>query len=514
MDEQRGSGVGQSAPSRLIESIIADRLEPAPEASAFPLELEELARSYSLELPFRSGGHLSQLFRFFPGRRAAGTSGDGDDEGVVAGGAASADECGSRARSRRGGKLAARKGLSWCRLLGLGRRRGASLGGCCLAHSDTRNNFVISHSDNAIDSRASAAPSASSSIENLVGMGSAASAGSARDELTRDAMELLGPLASELRRGSWADSVRASSPRRNLLESEAPLEPASRVSVCLLDKRKHRARIKLELSAEGARRSAMARAQLARVERRLVAAWSEAPAGSSLKTRARLTERLADRLVARLNGTLARAERSSRSRGASARADRAQVGALVELTKVSLNNLIDAQLLLRNKLKLELRQQQSGPATSSGAISMAGSAALGGSCATFGATGGPFAPELHDSLLRNNFNLLKIWQNLEETKRLACFVCEPIKASLADLFWFSRERSRLAHLVCGPSSDLQLLTSPLVSLDAIQVKCGLIQVSSHPCTSLLLLPARVVRAPRRSAIQSDAAQLARCTEFN
>jgi len=148
---------------------------------------------------------------------------------------------------------------------------------------------------------------------------------------------------------------------------------------------------------------------------------------------------------------------------------------LIELVKTSLNQLIDAQLLLRNKLT-----------SSSGAEQQASSSWQ------------LFRVHDYESLLRDNFNLLKIWQNLEETNKLACFVCEPIKTSLADLFCFNRQRhdwpsSQLAfessntnlatsQLFASPLASnpkCLLLVSPLVCLDAGQVKRGLIQVSRH-----------------------------------
>lgn len=191
-----------------------------------------------------------------------------------------------------------------------------------------------------------------------------------------------------------------------------------------------------------------------------------------------------------------------------------QVQQLIELAKTSLNQLIDAQLLLRNWLT----------SMASGADHHQGAAQApdGSTCALGLSRASQLLAQAskgaeYENLLKNNFNLLKIWQNLEETPSgLVCFVCEPLKANLADLFWFNRHRSEWANSneigyyassttaassgrnqhgasfrhqqtllvgssgatdTCSASAEC-LIASPLISLDSIQLKRGLMQVSS------------------------------------
>lgn len=276
-------------------------------------------------------------------------------------------------------------------------------------------------------------------------------------ELKEEVWQLISPLISELRRCSTLSEVSSridlDQSSNNLPEQQQQqnmiLDTAfdsSNVSICLFDKRSRL--IKLKNGAENGRRWAKTKSRLNELCFKLT---------GSTKTNSLTTTNLIDleykvdkfirnRMPTCLDEKYSSHERISKS----------ELEQLIDLTKNSLNNLIDAQLLLRNKLTTEQQQQQV-------LMTSINSNLLG------------------NDLLRNNFNLLKIWQNIEETKRLVCFVCEPIKANLNDLFWFSRKHA-IEDLSLSTTtttySDHCLLSSPLISLDTIQVKRGLLQVSS------------------------------------
>lgn len=325
-------------------------------------------------------------------------------------------------------------------------------------------------------------------------------------ELKAEVLQMIGPLLDQLRRNSslgestrpdytCLESMGLEQQAILLQDSGSLLDPSTtcRVSVCLFDKRPRKL-TSAGHDADNGRRWAQAqrRLQELRWKLRLSAASSsnlEAPPDRSQ------LERKLCRLVGAKRIKLSTppsqdpyhqwsSSGSGRKRLISEKLNKEQMEQLINLTKVSLNHLIDAQLLLRNKLTSEQQQQQSASlgTTCGGPTTMAAAQTI-----THHQSSSSAMNE-YDLLLKNNFNLLKIWQNLEETKRLACFVCEPIKANLSDLFWFSRQQQQYQPSVpfasdhnttaSESSSSLQILSSPLVSLDAVQVKRGLMQVSN------------------------------------
>lgn len=230
-----------------------------------------------------------------------------------------------------------------------------------------------------------------------------------------------------------------------LANSLQATDASSRVSICLLDK-KH-------IGACGAERPPAEEHAWARVRSRVRALrchlrWAPA------RERSATAERLEAAVRTEAHSSHTRLAGGGGNKRAAARADK-----LVELAKTSLNQLIDAQLLLRNKLAAE-QYTQTGDQQQQQQQQLL-STHKAHEC---------------DLLLRNNFNLLRIWQNLEESKQLACFVCEPIKSSLADLFAFNRRRLEASALWWPPQNNVWL-ASPFVCLTAAHVKCGLIQVS-------------------------------------
>lgn len=279
-------------------------------------------------------------------------------------------------------------------------------------------------------------------------------------ELKIEVLQLIGPLLHRLRRSSTLslDHERAAS----LLEQQqqvildGSVGAAGRISVCLFDMKNRTVRMKLE--AENGRRWWRIESILEDLR------WRFGQKKKTTKTKTNQLKTTTSRYFEQRH--LSRAsvkaeERCSREE----RLSRENFDRLIARTKDSLNHLIDAQLLLRNKLSSELQQQQQ---LQPAAIHL--QPAQQQQCLIA-------RENEYDALLRNNFNLLKVWQNLEETKRLACFVCEPIRANLADLFWFSRQRFAASSAQNDHDTASSLLSSPLVSLDAIQVKRGLIQVS-------------------------------------
>lgn len=291
-------------------------------------------------------------------------------------------------------------------------------------------------------------------------------------ELKAEVMQLMGPLISEMRRCSTLSEVSTrtnvdhdssfnfnSPEQQNAQQQSMILDSAldsTNISICLFDKRSRL--IKLKTEAQNGRRWAKFKSRLNELCFKLT---------GSIQTNSLLTSNPNDlnykvdkfikyRMSTCLNDKFSFHERISKL----------ELEQLIDLTKNSLNNLIDAQLLLRNKLTTEQQQQYT----------------LGQQQALFACNNNNLIGNEYEILLRNNFNLLKIWQNIEETKRLVCFVCEPIKANLNDLFWFSRQHaiedlSSLSSATTTTYSDHYILKSPLVSLDTIQVKRGLLQVS-------------------------------------
>lgn len=487
------TGTGGQGPARgaRLESMVLERLAVPEEAHEFG-QFEELSRLYALEPPFVARSQIELQFDVYDGRKLRPSAGylldeELDSDGLAApyertGKAPVGHAPGARGPPPRpkvslgAARQRARrpKGLSWCRLL---LSRGQLRARCCLANSDTNQELgLVSVSTSGQTIGRPLAPGSADAIQ-------AALAASPDDD----------PDEAELKAEAWrvvSVALAAGGPQAEPGDALGPPDAAlsagtdhwaAPVSVCLLDKRHLPRRVAGEPAANG-RRWVRASALLAQWRRKLRRSAAKGRAGAQeQEPGARQVERVARKLSRRFWRALVRTDKQlapgqGLERGAQLaadkqeqRLDRETLDELVELVKGSLNQLIDAQLLLRNKLTNE----------------------------QWSACLAPFRGAEYETLLRNNFNLLKIWQNLEETKRLACFVCEPIKANLADLFWFDRWRADwpaaqaletsvgvgepLAGAVgqIGPAAGCQLLVTPLVCLDAIQVKRGLLQVSKR-----------------------------------
>lgn len=451
-----------------VGELIGEHLE-APEAVLAFEQVEELGRQFSIEPPFAARTSLS-AFDVYDARRliAGGADEDRDEEN---------DFDRANASQANGAAVGCKRqaGLAtWFRRLnsaGAGSAR-LKLACCVLNKSDTLQEF------------GQVSPAASSvqldSLDLHYGIDHAHEPPPPDPEvladLRADVQELLGPLIGQARGSSCLVATREPSRAGSSndlqqpgLESlgqqqqvilDAPLNHGTNVSVCLLDKRKRRLAPDDSVRAINGCRWALLVASLAELQQRL-GAWRQF---KSKKHQARLERKiecfLRRRQISALGiGSGARATgdcTTSRSaRGIRpAKVSKEQMEQLIESTKDSLNHLIDVQLLLRNKLA-ESGQQQSW-----------------------------LRDVDSELLLKNNFNLLKIWQNLEETKQIACFVCEPIKANLADLFWFNQQRptKALELALRGSRSSLAnssplFFVSPLACLDSFQVKRGLLQVS-------------------------------------
>ena len=452
---RRRKRAAQTNQTPTLRSKLLGRLQLPEEVRLFG-QLEELCRLYSFELPNASRTQMELVFDVYDGRKCSlsGTDDDNEEheneigqpeeETATGCGANSNEEAGAKRPS--GAKPA---DFSWSRLLwGAKESGGLQQLGCCLRKSDTGQEFGagFSQASSSVGRLGSSeALAAGLAGEQELGLALALDSGlepvegeadeeGEEAELRAEALQLIAPLLSRPRRSSslsenakLEQSIHSGLERQVLLDSS----PLAGVSICLFNKRARRLGLKRE--AENGRRWAQLEWRLEELSQRLE--------GSGGRGGRLWRERAGGLLARELGPGLLLAEPAS-SKGERLSEQRREL--LLGLVKDSLNHLIDAQLLLRNKLNAEHQQQQQ--QTRPG--------------------------NEYESLLRNNFNLLKIWQNLEESKRLACFVCEPIKANLADLFWFSRRRFGL----CRGQSEC-LLASPLVCLDAVQVKRGLLQVS-------------------------------------
>lgn len=434
-------------------------------------------------------------------------------------------------------------GLSWCRQLFARRRKlaidnrtsGHASGSpfkCCLRPSETNQDLglvPLSTSGQSLAVRPNLVPSGAALSSVQAALSPATEDEPDESELKREA---LGVVSSVLAASTTRHSELA---EPNLgpalaLESAQMESTGGSVSVCLLDKRRLARDTSLALARApvNGQRWARASARLLQLRRKL----RNSSASSQLKfkcnsssdqqqqqTNSRLIVKQLDRIARRVSrkfwSSLAldslaapqahyeeeqdgKDESGPDSKRATMDDNRADSEQLIDLVKGSLNQLIDAQLLLRNKLT------NSEQLTSSPIMNGIRSAE-------------------YENLLRNNFNLLKIWQNLEETNDgLVCFVCEPIRASLADLFWFNRRRVdwphaqafEAAHLNsnttptnAGPGGSVPLFAGPLVCLDASQVKRGLLQVSSAlRCAAPVLAAHIATRASRLVAVTSSPAR--------
>lgn len=511
-----------SSATRCLESILADQFEEPEDVRLFG-EFEELAKMYAIELPLVSRTRIERVFEVYDGKKFSLASGNDEEDSDTVGveerlfgleanrprGQAIENANESQATPKRSGRKFRRrwqpaKGgarLTWCRLLF--NHNNLNRGSCCISKSETTSQFAShGYKSNCGSASGSAIITPVNSIENLEALlpppspretsaetpktnhaNNATNAAHSADdsnewaeseqELRNEVLQMFGPILGELSTCSSALAFDSSSSsnqtnRQPSILADVISDASGQVSVCLLDKRNRI--VWLRNDAESGRRWANWRSRLEQLRSQLGRASA---AASGANTNRKALEDKVDEFF-----------RDHRRRGAEFELDRefaqttmpksmskqklskAQFGQLIEQTKTSLNNLIDAQLLLRNKVNQEQEQQPQSSAMN-----------LQPQSAQFGAQFCLLTShsDSYETLLRNNFNLLKVWQNLEETKKMACFVCEPIKANLGDLFEFNRQRC------FGPNSltpaNGQLLSSPLVSLDAIEVKQGLLQVS-------------------------------------
>lgn len=456
-----------------LDALVAEQIEP-PEVVLHFEQVEELGRQFSIELPYAARTSLA-AFDVYDARRLPAAGAD-DDNGD--------DQCGGRAdcstRAPGGRKRQAGFAL-WFRGLNPAGAQQAGGGGfklhCCMLNkSDTLQELgqmspaaSSIHLDRillSVDEEArEACQLAPDDME-------------ASADLLADVHELIDPLVSHIRRNSYLaatrDASRAGSSgdlQQPVVESlgqqqqvilESPLNLGSMVSVCLLDKRHCELGPDTGLEARNGSHWSRMVASLAELHHRLGGAWRQV---KSDKQRIELEKKIdcflrrrqasARRIVNEAGKRRFRNQTSARKAARARKVSKEQMEQLIESTKDSLNHLIDAQLLLRNKIADSSQQQSSW-----------------------------LRDVDNELLLKNNFNLLKIWQNLEETKQIACFVCEPIKANLADLFWFNRQRPTKALELALRNSRSSLannsplfFVSPLACFDAFQVKRGLLQVS-------------------------------------
>lgn len=472
------STVSMRIPIIAADALLLDQIEPPEEVDLFG-QFEELCKAYAIEPPYAARSQVELMFDVYDGRKLQQTSLEEDaysDEPTGQSGRSAGEEA-LEARSRghsSGGlvgwgsrriKEAGRRGganFSWCRLVSLVRSRKRSMR-CCLAASDTQAELCAL----SLTSAASLGNGllGRTSVDNSNEFISAAFSPELDDDqedadLKVEALRLMGPLANQLRRSSTLSEAAycARLEQTSVGQASCLGEPAQQhlildgaefnqrhISVCLFDKRSRSIQLKHE--AENGRHWNRLFSRVEELRHKLTGAAYIQGSGE----RATL-----NRLAERLNRIQRQAGRRKPPSAISERiVNREHMEQLVSLTKNSLNHLIDAQLLLRNKLSSEQQQQYQTNA---------------------GVTQNKTSYVDYETLLKNNFNLLKIWQNLDETKRLACFVCEPIKANLGDLFWFNRQRAEVRGTFCGGTKSC-LLSSPLVCLDALEVKRGLIQVS-------------------------------------
>lgn len=418
-----------------LDELIVEHLQQADQVQRFA-DFEELCKLYSIDAPFASRSQVELMFDVYDGSRmqlaadenqqqsTTTTDQDQEQENYHLKSPEEAQTTTTTSRRRQNSIMSLRRrgrqaNFSWCKLFSSFQSRAQTT--CCMRSSETGLDLNLSSSSSVQSSFARTILATDEDEDD-------------ERELRSQVVRLMAPLMNEVRRSSELVDSGASSDQLAKLEGQPQqvlLDGCDfgRISICLFDKRARQVEFKCE--AENGRRWAQIEQQL----RELRLKFRSAKSRRQLEGRIRASIfRLGRRPVKRhiKKGDFSFVEKLAKE----------QIEELVELSKTSINHLIDAQLLLRNKLSSEQQQQASRGFE-------------------------------YETLMKNNFNLLKIWQNLEETKRLVCFVCEPIKANLADLFSFNRQRASQL-----PASSMsRLLISPLVSLDAVQVKQGLLQVS-------------------------------------
>lgn len=415
-----------------LDALVARRLGAPEVVHAFG-QVEELGRQFGIEPPYAPRTSLGLGFDVYDARRLLAPNADEEEPDHVDWQAGEA-EPGARALG------------AWCGSFHL-KAVQPSMRCCLLSKSDTTQEF--GQVSPAVSSDQLCADLQEFETEDRE---------REEPELHDLATQLVGSLVSRCRRpsdltdmgpsrvGSSNDLQQPASDslgQQQQVILDAPLDSGCTVSVCLLDKRQRTSGALQNREADNGRRWARLVASLAELHHRL-ASNGIRPVESE-KHRRRLSAKV-ERFLSRRRAIAQRSQRST-----SGKLSKELVEQLIEGAKANLNHLIDAQLLLRNKLANASEQA------------------------------GSLREADYELLLRNNFNLLKIWQNLEESKHVACFVSEPIKASLADLFWFNRQRpTKACELALRNSSAgtaKLFFVSPLACLDAIQVKRGILQVS-------------------------------------
>lgn len=480
----------QQQSSRCPGPMVLEQLRLTEEVLEFE-QFEELCKLYAIEAPYISKTQIEHMFDVYDGRKLKqnpmqddenGQQANSNDDDLEAFGSVAVvpsnfnhkpsinvqtdDSRPSRvslasasrkisSQSQHFSK-ANRATSSWCKLM-FNKRKSQHLITSCLTKSETQHDFyTITPSNSNLFNLNEDAAIISSFINEEPETNDDDTMREDLRELKSEALQLICPLYNELRRKSSANLLTEmecqsfhSQLNQQVNSQQVLLDIGSNelnsVSICLLDKR--RRLVKNE--AQNGRRWIEFQNRFEELLKKLKATSDS----SELQTRI-------DNFMASSKNYQSLVQSRTKF---SERLAKEQLEGVINLTKNSLNHLIDAQLLLRNKLSSEQQQQNqlttmAGPTSNTSSSSNLFQLIKGGN--------------EYENLLRNNFNLLKIWQNLEETKRFACFICEPIKATLADLFYFSRQ------VPFGQGHDNFLLTSPLASLDFIQVKIGLLQVSS------------------------------------
>lgn len=519
-----------------VESVLIQRL-PVPENVQLFDQFEELSKIYAIDSPFVARTQVSLAFGVFDGRKLQSANllddeEDGDMEDAnefpidsqvlqsykqQAGAARKTSgqpqqtdgEKSSATKKRVSGNGKSSGSFGWCKLLRLtqsGKRKAIScitasethpdlLTASHLANSSSINSTLANATLNATWSPPLTPVTSSDAISSMLaenlGPQAFRSTGNRNknkldDELQAEANQLITGLASRLLAGGRTGSESAqmmienayewssSSAAVPLISSDLLLAETSSVSVCLMNKRSAHL---YNDEAEEARKWAQLLLRLDELRFRLRNSAASNPKLSSDSKFLHSPEveakfnRLFER---RINSLIRKQEAKSSKANKFTKLTKEQSEKLIELTKNNLNHLIDAQLLLRNKLASE--QQQAHAQNQSMLINSMALIQKG---------------REYELLLKNNFNLLKIWQNLEETKRLVCFVSEPIKANLGDLFWFTRKQYNIFsghgnYIYTQASMSQSHLVSPQVCLDSLQVKRGLLQVSYIICNYIII----------------------------
>lgn len=360
-----------------------ERAVEAPQEVALFEQFEELSKVYAIEPPFAPRSQVELVFDVYDGRKLvqAGLAdeGEGPDlaelEASGSGGQESRRsslEVARRVEGRGGARSAAKSRLkqnrhhfTWSKLLSLNRRsRPGPVLRCCLSKSDTSHEFAGSLSASSSGLGLQAATLALAHSPALV---REPDDDQEAVELKEEAQRIIGPMLRQLRRQSLlsaaAHDQQLQSPdggsgapqlqqqQQVILEPGGGFAESGQISVCLFDKRGRVVRLKHE--AENGRRRARVEAALEEL------LWHQPskPAGAARRDH-QPSEAQMERMISQRLGRFNRSPAGSPSGGSEQRLTSGQLDKLVGLVKNSLNHLIDAQLLLRNKLASEQEQLQ------------------------------------------------------------------------------------------------------------------------------------------------------------